>query len=230
MTPRDLKDPLYAQFARVGAALASPKRLELVELLSQAEKRVEVLAEQAGMPVKNTSAHLRVLREARLVEYRRDGAFIYYRLAGDEVDELLRALQAVARLRLAEIEQVSRLYFTRRDALAPVTRQELKRLVREEAVTVIDARPVDEYQAGHIPGALSVPVAELRRRLAEVPQDREVIAYCRGPTCMYAADTVALLRKHGYRARRTEISMAEWRAGGQAVARGPAAGKAAASG
>lgn len=217
MTPRDLKDPLYAQFARVGAALASPKRLELLELLSQSEKRVEVLAEQAGMPLKNTSAHLRALREARLVEYRRDGAFIYYRLAGHEVAELLRALQAVARQRLAEIDQVSRLYFGRRDALAPVTRQELKHLLRDGLVTVVDARPLDEYEAGHIPGALSVPVAELRRRLAEIPKGREVIAYCRGPYCVYAVEMVTMLRKHGYQARRSEVGVTDWRAGGRPV-------------
>lgn len=224
MKSRDLKDPLYAQYARVGAALASPRRLELLELLSQSEKRVEVLAEQAHMPVKNTSAHLRALREARLVEYRRDGAFIYYRLAGQEVAELLRALQGVARQRLAEIDQVSRLYFARRDALAPVTRQELKRLVRDGLVTVVDARPRAEYEAGHISGALSVPVAELRRRLTEIPRDREVIAYCRGPTCVYAADLVAALRKHGYQARRSEVGVTDWRASGLPVAVGAAAG------
>jgi rhodanese-related sulfurtransferase len=224
MSHRDFKDPLYDQFARIGHALASPKRIELLDLLSQGEKRVEVLADQSATPVKNTSAHLRILREARLVETRRDGTFVLYRLAGDNVLELLRSLQAVARDRLAEVERVTRLYLTSRDELAPVTRQELRKLVREGLVTVIDARPREEYEAGHIPGALSIPVAELRRRLAEVPKDREVIAYCRGAYCVYSLEAVTLLRKHGYRARRAEDGLPDWRVSGLPVASGAGPG------
>lgn len=222
MGHRDFKDPLYEQFARIGHALGSPRRIELLDLLAQGEKTVELLAEQAAMAVKNTSAHLRVLRQARLVETRRQGTFIYYRLAGDDVIDLLRSVQTVARNRLAEVEQVANLYLTRRDHLEPVTRKELRRLVREGAVTLLDARPREEYEAGHIPGALSVPVEELERRLSEVPKDREVIAYCRGPYCVYALEAVTVLRKRGYRARRAEDGFPEWRSSGYPVAVGAA--------
>ncbi len=220
MAHREFKDPLYAQFARIGHALGSPRRIELLDLLAQGEKSVEVLAEQCAMTVKNASAHLRVLRHARLVETRRQGTFVHYRLAGDDVVELLRSLQAVARQRLAEVEQVMNLYLTKRDQLQPVTRQELRRLVRDDLVTVIDARPREEYEAGHIPGALSVPVAELKRRLAEIPKDREVIAYCRGPYCVYSLEAVTLLREHGYRARRSDEGLPDWRAKGLSVESG----------
>jgi len=214
MGHREFKDPLYAQFARIGHALGSPRRIELLDLLAQSEKSVELLAEQGAMPIKNTSAHLRVLRQARLVETRRQGTFVYYRLAGDDVVELLRSLQAVARERLAEVEQVTKLYLTQRDELEPVTWRELRRLVRDDVVTVIDARPREEFVAGHIAGALSVPVGELKRRLAEIPKDREVVAYCRGPYCVYSLETVTLLRKHGYRARRAEAGLPQWRLSG----------------
>jgi rhodanese-related sulfurtransferase len=222
MAHRDLKDPLYQHFARIGHALGSPHRIELLDLLAQGEKRVELLAEQSAMPVKNASAHLRVLRQARLVETRRQGTFVYYRLAGDDVIELLRSLQAAARQRLAEVEQVTNLYLTQRDELQPVTRQELRRLVRDDVVTVIDARPREEYEAGHIPGALSIPVAELKRRLSEIPSGREVIAYCRGPYCVYSLEAVTLLRRHGYRARRAADGLPEWRTNGLPVETGAA--------
>lgn len=214
---RDFKDPLYEQFARIGHALGSPRRIELLDLLAQGEKTVELLAEQSAMPIKSTSAHLRVLRQARLVETRRDGTFVHYRLAGDEVAGLLRSLQSVARDRLAEVERVTELYLTRRDELEPVTREELRRLVRDGAVTVLDTRPRPEYESGHIPGALSVPVDELERRLSEIPKDREVIAYCRGPYCVYALDAVTMLRERGYRARRAEDGLPEWRSSGWPV-------------
>ena len=222
MSHRDLKEPLYEQFARIGHALGSPRRIELLDLLAQGEKTVELLAEQAALPVKNASAHLRVLRQARLVETRRAGTFVHYRLAGDDVVHLLRSLQTVARHRLAEVEQLTSLYLTRRDALQPVTRRELRRLVRDGLVTVIDARPREEYEAGHIPGALSVPVAELESRLSEIPKGRDVIAYCRGPYCVYSVEAVSLLRKYGYRARRAEEGLPEWRASGLPVASGVA--------
>jgi rhodanese-related sulfurtransferase len=220
MSHREFKDPLYAQFARIGHAVASPKRIELLDLLSQGEKPVETLAEQAHTPLKNTSAHLRVLRQARLVETRREGTFVYYRLAGDDVVQLLRSVQRVAHNRLAEVEQVTHLYLTSRDALQPVTMAELRRLIRDHAVTVIDARPRAEYRAGHIPGALSVPVAELKRRIAEIPKDREVIAYCRGRYCIYSLEAVRLLRKRGYRARRAQEGLPDWRASGLPIALG----------
>jgi len=211
---RAFKDALYAQFARIGHALASPKRIELLDLLGQGEKTVETLAEQVATPVKNTSAHLRVLRHARLVDTRRDGTYVYYRLASHEVFGLLRTLEGLGHSRLADVQQVVRQYLDGRDDFEPVTLQELRRLMREGAVTVLDVRPAEEYQAGHIPGALSVPVRQLRRRLREIPKRREVIAYCRGRYCVFSLEAVTLLRKHGYRARRVHDGLPDWRAAG----------------
>lgn len=212
MAHRELKDPLYSQFARIGSAVASPKRVELLDLLSQGEKTVETLAEQSATPVKNASAHLRVLRQARLVDTRREGTYVYYRLAGDDVFQFLRELQELARSRLAEVEQVTRLYIDDRDELEPISLEDLRRRMREGDVTVIDVRPEEEYQSGHIAGALSIPVAQLKRRLSEIPRKREIVAYCRGPYCVYSVDAVALLRKHGYRARRANEGFPQWRA------------------
>jgi rhodanese-related sulfurtransferase len=220
MAHRDFKDPLYGQFARIGHAASSPKRIELLDLLTQGEKTVEQLVEQSATPLKNTSAHLRVLRQARLVETRREGAYVYYRLASDDVARFVRELQALARRRLAEVEQATSLYIDRRDAMEPVTLAELRRRLRDGDVTVIDVRPVEEYRAGHIPGALSVPVDELKRRLRQIPKSREVVAYCRGPYCVYSVEAVELLRKHGYRARRAGEGVPEWRANGLPVAVG----------
>jgi len=220
MPHREFKDPLYAQFARIGHAVSAPKRIELLDLLSQAEKTVEQLADESSTPIKNTSAHLRVLRQVRLVETRRHGPYVHYRLADEGVFRLLRDLQDVGRRRLAEVEQVARLYIDGRDALAPVTLPELRRRLRDGSVTVIDVRPRAEYEAGHVPGALSIPVSELERRLGELPADREVVAYCRGPYCVYSVDAVGLLRARGYRARRAEQGLPDWRAEGFPVARG----------
>ena len=220
MAHRDFKDPLYAQFARIGHAVSTPKRIELLDLLAQGERTVEQLGALSDTPVKNTSAHLRALRQARLVETRRDGPYVYYRLAGDDVLHFLRTLQALARGRLAEVEQAARLYIDGRDAMEPVGLAELKRLAREGSVTVIDVRPPDEFEAGHIPGALSMPVAELPRRLGELPKRREVVAYCRGPYCVYSVEAVELLRSKGYRARRAEDGMPDWRAAGLPVSTG----------
>lgn len=220
MPHREFKDALYAQFARIGHALASPKRIELLELLSQGERTVEMLAEQSGTPIKNTSAHLRVLRQARLVETRRDGTYVYYRLADENVFRALRSLQALGHARLAEVQSVVQLHLEGGDTLQPITITELRRRMRDGDVTVIDVRPAEEYEAGHIPGAISIPVARLKRRLAEVPRDREVIAYCRGPYCVYSVEAVGILRKHGYRAYRTNAGLPDWRASGLPIAQG----------
>jgi rhodanese-related sulfurtransferase len=220
MTHRALKDPLYAQFARIGHAVSSPKRIELLDLLAQGEKTVEALADQIDTPVKNTSAHLRVLRQSRLVDTRRDGTHVYYRLADDDVFHFLRCLQTLGQHRLAEVQQVADIYLTSRDALAPVTLPELRRLMRSGAVTVLDVRPRDEYEAAHVPGAVSIPVAELQRRLREIPKSKEVIAYCRGPYCVYSLEAVTLLRKRGYRARRADEGLPDWRAAGLPVETG----------
>lgn len=217
---RPFKDALYEQFARIGHALASPRRIELLDLLAQTERTVEELADRIATPVKNTSAHLRVLRQARLVETRRAGTHIHYRLAGAGVQTLVRALQQLGHDRLAEVDRVVRQYLDGRDALEPVTLKDLRRLLRDGDVTVLDVRPAEEYAAGHVAGALSIPVAELRRRLREVPKGREVIAYCRGRYCVYSLEAVTLLRSKGYRARRAEEGLPDWKAAGWPVVAG----------
>jgi rhodanese-related sulfurtransferase len=217
---RDVKDPLYEQFARVGKVLGSAKRIELLDLLAQTERSVEELAELTGMEVGNTSAHLQVLRGARLVETRRAGTRIFYRLAGDEVTGLLVALQEVARARLAEVGEVVRTHLSDPDGLEEVGRQELLERASRGDVTVLDVRPAPEYQAGHIPGALSIPIEELEARLGELPDDVEVVAYCRGPYCVLALQAVDLLRRRGRRARRLADGMPEWRGAGLPVAVG----------
>lgn len=219
---RAFKDALYAQFARIGHALASPKRIELLDLLAQGEKTVEDLARHLAMSLKNTSAHLRVLRQAHLVETRRDGTYVHYRLAAGDVFALLRTLETLGHHRLADVQHVVRAYLDGQDDLDPVTFDELRRLMRDADVTVIDVRPPAEFAAGHIPGALSVPVPDLRRRLKELPKRREIIAYCRGRYCVYALDAVRLLRRHGYRARRAEEGLPDWKAAGHAVEVGAA--------
>jgi rhodanese-related sulfurtransferase len=219
-TYRTFKDSLYAQFARVGQAMSTPKRLEMLDLLAQGEKTVEQLAEQSATPLKNTSAHLRVLRQARLVETRRDGQRIWYRLADAEVAAFLLALQALGRQRYAELREVVQSYLERRDTLEPVPTEELRRRLAAGDVTLIDVRPADEFAAGHIPGALSMPVAELTKRVEELPKRKEIVAYCRGPYCVMAVTAVELLRQRGYRARRSIESIPAWRAHGYPVAQG----------
>lgn len=219
---RAFKDALHAQFARIGQAVSSPKRLELLDLLGQGEKTVEQLAEQTATAVKNTSAHLRALRQARLVETRRDGTYVWYRLADEAVAAFLLALQALGRHRYAEVREVAESYLERRDTLEPIPPEELRRRLAAGDVTLIDVRPEDEFAAGHIPGALSLPVAELADRLRELPKRKEIVAYCRGPYCVFAVTAVELLRQRGYRARRLIESIPAWRARGYAVDHDPA--------
>jgi len=219
---RAFKDALYSQFARIGHAVSSPKRLELLDLLGQGEKTVEQLAEQTATPVKNTSAHLRALRQARLVETRRDGTYVWYRLADEAVAAFLLALQTLGRHRYAEVREVAESYLERRDTLEPIPPEELRRRLDAGDVTLIDVRPGDEFAAGHIPGALSVPVTELADRLRELPKRKEIVAYCRGPYCVMAVTAVELLRQRGYRARRLIESIPAWRARGYAVDHDPA--------
>lgn len=219
------KQELLAQFARIGKAVSSPARLELLDLLAQGEKPVETLARQAGLSVTNTSNHLKELRNAALVGSRKEGLYVFYRLADPAVHELLRCLQGVAARRLAEARQIVRDYFDEPDALEPVRAGDLLDRVRSGDVVLLDVRPEDEFASGHIPGALSIPVEELERRLEEVPADREVVAYCRGPYCVLAPRAVELLRAAGYRARRMEVGLPEWRARGLAIASSVAGGE-----
>ena len=219
---RAFKDALYTQFARIGHAVSSSKRLELLDLLGQGEKTVEQLAEQTATAVKNTSAHLRVLRQARLVETRRDGQHVWYRLADEAVAAFFLALQALGRHRYAEVREVAESYLERRDTLEPIPPEELRRRLKAGDVTLIDVRPGDEFDAGHIPGALSVPVTELADRLRELPKRKEIVAYCRGPYCVLAVTAVELLRQRGYRVRRLIESIPAWRARGYPVDHDPA--------
>lgn len=217
---RAIKDLIYEQFARIGKAVANPRRIELLDLLCQGDRSVEVLAAAAGMGVTSTSAHLRVLREARLVETRREGTRVYYRLADDAVCTFVLALRDLARKRFAEVEQIVRDYFVARDRLEPVRREELLARADEGSVVILDLRPREEYEAGHIPGAISIPLEELEKRIAELPRDVEFVAYCRGPYCVLAPQALELLRRHGYRARRLEDGYPEWRLAGLPTAVG----------
>lgn len=214
MNERDMKDRIYEQFARMGMAIASPGRIELLELLAQGEKTVERLASESGHEVRNTSAHLKVLRHARLVETRKEGRHVHYRLADHQVFHALREIQALARARLIEIDHIAQMYFEERDGMEPVGAEELLRRMREGAVTVLDVRPEDEFRTAHITGAISVPLREIERRIADVPRDREVVAYCRGPYCVYAVQAVQALREAGFQARRMEDGLPDWRARG----------------
>jgi rhodanese-related sulfurtransferase/DNA-binding transcriptional ArsR family regulator len=214
---RRFKDAIYEQFARLGKAIAAPKRLELLDLLCQGPRTVESLADQAALSVANASQHLQVLRAARLVDAEKKGLYVEYRLSDDEVGRFFVALRGLAEARLAEVDQATRAYFEARGEMEGVEGDELLRRVKSGEVTVIDVRPVEEYRAGHIPGALSIPVAELKARLKELPKNREVVAYCRGPYCVMAVEAVELLRKKGYRAQRMEAGVVDWRARGWRV-------------
>lgn len=217
---RTFKDALYAQFARIGHAVSTPKRIEILDLLGQSERTVADLAELTATPVKNTSAHLRALRLAGLVETRKSGPHVFYRLADAGVHRFLRDLQALAHTRLADVERVTHQYLDGPDDLEPVSLRELDRRLRGGDVTVLDVRPREEYEAGHIPGALSLPIGQLKRGTGSPPKSREIVAYCRGRYCVYAAEAVALLRKRGYRARRLIEGLPGWRDDGRKVAIG----------
>ncbi len=217
MPNRVFKDVIYEQLARVGKAVAAPTRLELLDLLCQGPKTVEVLADQASLSVANTSQHLQVLRAARLVDAEKRGLHVEYRLAGEDVCEFFLALRNLAEGRLAEIERVTREYLAQRNAMETVAGAELLRRVKSGEVTVLDVRPPEEYRAGHIPGAVSIPLGELKARFKELPKARDVVAYCRGPYCVLAVDAVELLRRKGFKAHRMEEGVVEWRSRGGRV-------------
>lgn len=224
-TNRGFKDAIYEQFARLGKAIAAPKRLELLDLLCQGPRTVEALADQAALSVANASQHLQVLRAARLVDAEKKGLYVEYRLADDEVCRFFVALRGLAEARLAEVDRVTREYLEERGQMEVVESDELLRRVRSGEVTVLDVRPAEEYRAGHIPGALSIPASELEARLKEVPKRREVVAYCRGPYCVMALDAVEVLRKKGFTAHRMEQGVVDWRARGWRVERSTPAAK-----
>ena len=215
-----LKVAVFEQIARIGQATASPARLELLDLLAQGPRTVDALARQTGHSVATTSHHLQVLRRARLVEANKAGLYVTYRLADTAVGAFLLDLRRLAESRLAEIEQITRQYLEQRKAMEPVDTGELVRRVRDGEVTLIDVRPREEFMAGHIPGAMSVPLAELPRRLRTFRKGRDIVAYCRGPYCVMALDAVDLLRRKGFSAHRLDEGVPEWRKRGWRVEAG----------
>jgi rhodanese-related sulfurtransferase len=213
-TKRSFKNQLFEQFARIGKGLGSGRRLELLELLAQGERTVEELASETGMSVANTSQHLKALREAQLAGVRREGLYARYRLADEHVFALWQALRNLGTARLAEIRQIVETYLTDRENLRGITCEELNRRLKDRSVVLLDVRPEEEFRAGHVAGARSIPLTELKSRLEELPKRKEIVAYCRGPYCVFADEAVALLRSHGRRATRLETGFPDWKAQG----------------
>jgi rhodanese-related sulfurtransferase len=214
---RQFKDAIYEQFSRIGKAVSSPKRLEMLDLLCQGEKTVETISTETGLTLANTSQHLQTLKAARLVDAEKEGLYVKYRLADEMVCEFFRAMRVLAENRLAEVDMIKRRFLEGREGMEPVNRDDLLKRVIEGGVTVLDVRPVDEYRTGHIPGALSVPLGHLKELLSKLPKDQEIVAYCRGPYCVLAVQAVDMLREKGFNAIRLEESVQDWRAMGLPV-------------
>lgn len=214
---RQFKDAIYEQFSRIGKAVSSPRRLELLDLICQGEKTVETLSRESGLTVANTSQHLQTLKAARLIEAEKDGLYVKYRLADEMVCEFFRSMRVLAENRLAEVDLIKRRFLEGKEGMEPVNRDDLLTRVIEGDVTVLDVRPTDEYIAGHIQGALSVPLDRLKGILANLPTDQEIVAYCRGPYCVLSVQAVEVLRANGFNAIRLEESVQDWRAMGLTV-------------
>ena len=217
MLERNFKSDLFEQFARIGKVLSSGKRLEMLEFLAQGERSVEQLARLTGLAVANTSQHLQQLRQVGLVTARKEGLYVYYRIAGDGIVRLLAALRAVGEEHVADVDRLVKLFRDSKDDLEPVPAKELWQRVKQGLVTVLDVRPPEEYAQGHIRGAINVPASELKKRLHQIPAGREVVAYCRGPYCLLAYEAVEVLRKKGIKARRLEDGYPEWKSAGLPV-------------
>jgi rhodanese-related sulfurtransferase len=217
---RQFKDAIYEQFSRIGKAVSSPKRLELLDLLCQGDKTVETLARETGLTLANASQHLQVLRAARLVDAEKEGLYVKYRLADQMVCQFFRSMRLLAEDRLAEVGVINRRFLEGKAGMEPVDRNDLLNRVRAGGVTVLDVRPAEEYRAGHIPGALSVPLGQLKDLFAKLPKDQEVVAYCRGPYCVLAVQAVEMLRKKGFKAVRLEEGVQDWLAMGLSIAVG----------
>lgn len=214
---RDFKDAIYEQFSRIGKAISAPKRIELLDLLCQGNKTVEIIAAQAGLTVANASQHLQILRRANLVDANRNGVFIEYHLKQPSVADFIMNLRTLSESSLAEIEQMTRAFLESKDQLEAVDRKELIARIKEGKVTLIDVRPEDEYKSGHLPKALCIPLADLKAKLSELPKNKEVVAYCRGPYCVLALEAVEILRGKGFRAVRLDMGVVDWIAAGQRV-------------
>ena len=221
MSKQNPKRALFAQFAAVAKALAHAHRLELLEQLAQGERSVETLASRTGLSIANTSQHLQQMRRVGIVAARRDGKFVFYTLADEAVLAVLAALRRIAERNIAEVEQVIRSYFDDRDSLEPVSRDELLQQLQAGTVTILDVRPSDEFALGHLPAALNIPLRELEARLAELDPSQEIVAYCRGPYCVLSYEAVAWLRRRGFKVRRLEDGLPEWRAAGLPTETGP---------
>jgi rhodanese-related sulfurtransferase/predicted transcriptional regulator len=221
---RAAKEQLFEALASVGKALSSGRRAEIVDLLAQGERSVDDVAAEIGQSLANTSHHLRTLAQAGLVRTRREGTRVFYALTSDQVAQLWTAVREVAAEHVAEVERLAQAYLGRREGLQPITRDELARRLRRGEVTVIDVRPAAEYEAGHVAGARSLPIKELERRLDVLPRDGELVAYCRGPYCVFADDAVRLLHRRGFEARRLEDGFPEWKRAGLPVAVGATQG------
>src|SRR6266478_7726894 len=220
MSIRNPKQALFSQFAAVAKSLGHPHRLELLEQLAQGERSVDVLAQRTGLSIANASQHLQQMRRAGLLANRREGKFVYYQLVDDTVLDLLAALRRIAERNVAEVERVIRSYFHNRDSLEPISREELLQRSRAGEVTILDVRPEDEFALGHLPGAVNMPLRELEMRLAEFNPAQEIVAYCRGPYCVLSYEAVAVLRARGFKARRLQDGLPEWRAAGLAIVTG----------
>ena len=217
MSRQNLKQQIYSQVARIGKVVCHGHRLELLEYLAQGERTVEALVKLTGLSVANTSQHLRVMRQSGLVESRKDGLYVYYSLADDEIVRLLSSMRRLAESHLADVDRLVRAYLTVKDELEPIPRRELLERARKGIVTVLDVRPSEEYASGHVPGAVNVSLKDLEQWLKKLPHDQEIVAYCRGPHCVLAFEAVAKLREKGFQARRMEDGFPEWREAGLPV-------------
>ena len=222
MSSQGPKQALFAQFAAIAKTLGHAHRLELLEQLSQGERSVEVLADRTGLSIANASQHLQHMRRVGLVATRRQGKFVYYALADDGILDVLTALRRIAERNVAEVERIVRSYFNKRDELEPISRKQLLKRIRARAVTVLDVRPPDEFALGHLPGAVNIPLRALKARLAELNTAQEIVAYCRGEYCVLSFEAIALLRARGFKVRRLEDGLPEWRAAGLPVITGSA--------
>ena len=217
MKPNTFKSDLFTQFARVGKALSNANRLELLEFLAQGSRSVESLANVAKLSIANTSQHLQQLRQSGLVTSRKEGLKVYYSLSGDDVITLLDSLRDVAERHLSDVDQLVNTYLTAKDNLEPIPASELLEMAKQDLITVLDVRPKEEFEAGHVQGAINIPIEELEQHLAEFNPEQEIVAYCRGPHCILAFDAVAQLREKGFQARRLENGYPEWKVAGLPV-------------